>query len=110
MLRQRITEALGKALGHALCLLRILADEIRDGVERVEEEMRIDLGAQRFQLRLGEQPLETLLAQQQRALLRLEVNGVEAMFELRADSIEEREFGLHQRTRLMTGGGLEPRA
>jgi hypothetical protein len=59
--------------------------------------MRIDLGAQRPELRFRQQPLQAFFAQ-----------GVEALTELYADGLEEGELLLHQRAGPMTHGNLDP--
>jgi hypothetical protein len=72
--------------------------------------VRIDLRAQCFQLRFGQQPAEPLFAQVLRALLLFEVDGIPSAVHACADGIQESELLLHQRARLVTGRDLEAKA
>ena len=59
---ERVAEQLGEARDHALGGGRVVGDQRRDGVQRVEQEVRLQLLAQRVELRLGEMALELGLA------------------------------------------------
>jgi hypothetical protein len=107
MFRQRVTEAFGEPLGHALRLFRVRADELGDRVQRVEQEVWIHLRAQRLELRFGQQALQSLLAQVERALFCFEVQGVEAVFQMFADGIEERELRGRGSAGLVAGGDFD---
>src|SRR5690606_21333124 len=64
-----VPEDARQPLDGALGLARLLLDERGDGVERVEEEVRVDLRAERDELRLGALADERLLAFDEREAL-----------------------------------------
>ena len=59
---QRIAEHLRQLLDGFVGQLRLILNQAGDGVQRVEQEVRIDLGAQGFQLGAAGQPAELLFA------------------------------------------------
>ena len=70
---ERHAQQVGELQGHVLGGFAVVAGQRGDGVQRVEQEVRLELDLQHFELRVGELRLE--LRGEQLALLVLAVEG-----------------------------------
>ncbi len=81
--RQHVPEYAGQAQRHGFGARRIPHDQVGDGIQRIEQEMRIDLGPQGAQFGLRHLLQEQRLAALALDCLAFAMQGVQAIAELR---------------------------